>query len=433
MKINSLQILFISLCLSQLIFSCTRIVTPEPNVEIPPNILLIIADDLGKDAIEGYIEGTVKPNTPNINSIRNGGVTFNNLWVYPTCTPTRASILTGKYGYRTNVKWASDVLDQSEVSLQQHISNETNNNYASAIIGKWHLSGNNLSVNPESFGIDYYAGLIRGTADDYYNWQFTEDGSSSLQTEYSTEVFTDLSIDWIEQQSKPWFLWLAYNAPHTPFHVPPSNMHSQGSLPAYANGIDAEPYFMAAIEAMDFQIGRLLESMTSATRENTLIIFIGDNGTPNQVAQSPYTSNTVKGSLFQGGINVPMFILGSEDISTKTVNELVTSTDIFATIAEFAGSSQKQVNDGISFKDLLTGDEYANREFQYAEMDDGNIAAWTIRNQEYKLIVNANGEEKMYYIIEDAYEQNNLLDGTLTEQETTAKIELEEELTNIRN
>ena len=69
------------------------------------------------------------------------------------------------------------------------------------------------------------------------------------------ESILDLSIDWINQQSKPWFMWLAYNAPHTPFHAPPSNMHSQGNLPAYNNGLDPIPYYMAAIEAMDFQIG----------------------------------------------------------------------------------------------------------------------------------------------------------------------------------
>ena len=111
-----------------------------------PNILLIIADDLGKDAISGFTEGSIKPNTPNIDAIRNGGVTFNNFWVYPTCTPTRSSIITGKYGYRTDVKWAGDELAQSEVILQKHISNETNNAYASAIVGKWHLSGSNSGV-----------------------------------------------------------------------------------------------------------------------------------------------------------------------------------------------------------------------------------------------------------------------------------------------
>jgi len=157
-----------------------------PNSTDTPNILLIIADDLGRDAIAGYSEGIIKPNTPNIDAIRNDGITFNNVWAYPTCSPTRSSIITGKYGYRTGVKWASDVLAPSEATLQTYIAENTANRYASAIVGKWHLSGNNLNTNPESFGIDYYSGLIRGTVSDYYDWQLTEDGVVSDQTDYIT-------------------------------------------------------------------------------------------------------------------------------------------------------------------------------------------------------------------------------------------------------
>ena len=243
------------------VFSCSKEDNSLiPNTSSTPNILFIIADDLGKDAINGYQEGSIKPSTPNIDAIRNNGLMFSNFWVNPTCTPTRGAIITGKYGYRTGVKGVGDVLNSSETVIQKYINDNTNGAYASAVIGKWHLSGNNASFNPESFGIDYYSGLIRGAVDDYYQWQLTGDGTTSLQTNYITEVFTDLAIDWVDNQSNPWFLWLAYNAPHTPFQVPPSNMHSQGTLPEYAVGMDATPYYMAAIEAMDFQIGRLLES-----------------------------------------------------------------------------------------------------------------------------------------------------------------------------
>lgn len=404
--------------------------TPQPVT--PPNILLIIADDLGKDAINGYTEGIIKPNTPNIDAIRNDGLTFNNLWVSPTCTPTRASIITGKYGYRTGVKWASDELDISEKTLQKYISEETNDSYATAIIGKWHLSGSNTAVNPESFGIGHYAGLFRGAVNDYYQWQLTEGGETNAQTQYITESFTDLSIDWVNQQSKPWFLWLAYNAPHTPFHNPPNDMHSQGNLPAYVDGVDPIPYYMAAIEAMDFQIGRLLENIPSEAKDNTIIIFLGDNGTPNDAAQSPYASNTVKGTLFQGGVNVPMFIAGKGVTRTGMEDNLITGTDLFATIAQIAGVNTAQINDSQSFQPLLT-QATTIRNFQYSEMDNDNNDAWAIRNNQYKLIVNANGNEEMYDLINDAYEQNNLLNGTLTTAENNAKVALENELLKIRD
>lgn len=417
---------------SIIISSCSKDDGVVPPTVEPPNILLIIADDLGKDAINGYPEGSIKPTTPNIDAIRTSGLTFNNFWVNPTCTPTRASIITGKYGYRTGVKGVGDVLNQSEVTLQRYVSNNTNNKYASAVVGKWHLSGNNATENPESFGIDYYAGLIRGAVDDYYQWQLTENGAASLQTQYTTEVFTDLAMNWVNDQSKPWFLWLAYNAPHTPFHIPPAEMHNQGNLPAYSPGMNAMPYYMAAIEAMDYQIGRLLDNIPENERGNTIIIFIGDNGTPSQVAQSPYTSSTVKNTLYQGGINVPMFISGSGVSRLGIDNNLISGTDLFSTICEMAGISTNEYQDSKSFKPLLTTNGISGRNYQYSELVDGENDLWTISNGSYKLIVSANGNEEMYDLQIDPYEQNNLLNSPLTNTESTAKIELETELNNIR-
>ncbi len=415
-----------------LVSSCSEDNNIENPQTDPPNILLIIADDLGKDAISGYSEGGIKPNTPNIDAIRNAGITFNNFWVNPTCTPTRASIITGKYGYRTGIKWAGDELDPSEVTLQKYISDETNNRYSSAIIGKWHLSGSNSNFNPETFGIDYYSGLIRGAVNDYYQWQLTEDGSTSMQSSYITEAFTDLSINWINQQSKPWFLWLAYNAPHTPFHAPPDNMHSQGSLVEYQDSQEPLPYYMAAIEAMDFQLGRLLESIPDEKRDNTIVLFLGDNGTPNEAAQSPYASNTVKGTLYQGGINVPMFISGKGVERIGTDNNLISCIDLFATIAEITGVGPSEINDSKSFKSVLS-QSTTTRNYQYSEMDNGTNNSWTIRDNRYKLIINATGNEEMYDLEVDPYEQNNLVNGSFTPEESIANLELKNELDVIRN
>jgi arylsulfatase A-like enzyme len=423
-------LLLLGICLAFGLASCGEEETPA--VKQQPNILLIIADDLGKDALSGFTEGSVKPNTPNINAIRTGGISFSNMWVHPTCTPTRSSIITGKYGYRTGVKWAGDELSSSETTLQKYISTQTGNSYATALIGKWHLSGTSASVNPETFGIDYYAGIIRGSASDYYQWQFSEDGVTSQKTTYITETFTDLAIDWVGKQSKPWFLWLAYTAPHTPFHVPPSNMHKQGNLPPYTDSQDPLPYYMAAIEAMDFQIGRLLESMTAEELANTVIIFVGDNGTPNTVAQLPYSTATAKGTLYQGGVNVPLFISG-KGVSRigATDQNLITDTDLFATIAEIAGVNTSKINDSQSFKTLLSGTTTL-RSYQYSEMDDGIADAWVIRNSRYKLFVNAKGGRELYDLQSDPYEKIDLMKSTLTTDASNAKAALEAELLSIR-
>jgi len=406
----------------------------EPNVDVnKPNILLIIADDMSKDATSGFSEGVIKPNTPHINSLKNTGISFNNFWVYPTCSPTRASIITGKYGFRTNVNWAGDVLSSSETILQSYINQQTNNAYDTTLVGKWHLSGSGNTIsNPETLGIDYYAGLYGGGVQNYEQWQLTEDGAVTTQTQYITEKFTDLAIDRIESQDNPWFLWLAYNAPHTPFHAPPSNMHSQGNLPEYTAGMDALPYYLAAIEAMDFQIGRLLESIPEDERANTIIIFMGDNGTPNQVAQSPYSNSTVKGSIYQGGINTPLFVSGhGVTRSGQEDDNLINSTDLFATIAQIAGSATSEIHDSKSFQSLFT--ESLNiRDFQYSELNNGANHRWALSNGTYKLFVDANGNQELYNLISDPYENTNLLLETLNTTQQTAVTELENELLEIR-
>lgn len=426
-------ILLLTIALS--IFSCKDDCEDKGGVsptETSPNILLIIADDMGKDATNGFSEGNIKPNTPHIDAFKTSGLSFNNFWAYPTCSPTRSSILTGKYGYRTGVKWASDELSQSEKSLQTYINENTNDKYATAIAGKWHLSGSRGNFNPEVFGIDYYAGLIRGQAQSYYGWLLTEDGVGNIENEYATTKFTDLGIDWINNQDKSWFMWMAYNAPHTPFHVPPAEMHNQGNLPEFEDGMDEMPYYIAAIEAMDYQIGRLLDSIPPEELENTIIIFIGDNGSPNEVAQAPYSSRTAKGSLYQGGINVPMFVTGKGVSRTGEDNNLVASSDLFATIAELAGVSVNQINDSKSFKSLLS-EPSVIREFQYSEKDNGTIDNWTLSNGDYKIIVDKNGREELYNLRTDPYESDDLMLRSLSTEENAAKAALETELAEIRN
>jgi arylsulfatase A-like enzyme len=195
------------------------------NTNTKPNILLIIADDVSKDAIPNYTEGSVKATMPNLQSLMSSGITFDNAWSYSVCSPTRASIITGKYGIESGVVEVGDAISTSETSLQKYINENTNDAYATAIIGKWHLSSN--ANDPITMGIDYYAGILKGAVQDFYDWTLTENGTESNTREYATTKLTDLAIDWVDDQTKPWFLWMGYNAPHPPFHLAPSDLHSQ--------------------------------------------------------------------------------------------------------------------------------------------------------------------------------------------------------------
>lgn len=403
-----------------------------------PNILLIIADDLGLDATPGYDIGQVKPTMPTLESLINSGIRFNNVWSNPTCTPTRGTILTGKYGFKTQVTTVDDVMPTSETSIQSYLNSNGASNYSSAVIGKWHLSKN--ANHPNLMGIDYYAGSISGGVQSYWNWNLTVNGQTNTSTEYTTTKFTDLAIDWIQEQSNPWFMWLAYNAPHTPFHLPSNELHSQGNLPTDEASIDANPlpYYMAMLEAMDSEMDRLLSSLTEEELNNTIIIFIGDNGTPNEVVQE-FSQRRAKGSVYRGGVNVPMIISGKNVTRiNESENALINTTDLFATIANLAGITINQINDSKDFSPLLTDTNSENtRDYIFAQAGKSTSSSDdAIRNQTHKYILFEDGSEALFDLSVDPMENIDLLSGyqlPLSETAEKMKIELETKFSEIKN
>jgi len=422
------------------IFSCNSdedsIASPSPVVPIAKNnVLLIIVDDIGLDATIGYNIGSQKPNMPNLQNLINSGVKFNNVWSNPVCSPTRSTILTGKYGYRTSVLDAGDELSTSETSLHNYLSQNTN--YNSALVGKWHLSGTPADHNhPNNIGIDYYSGMIGGGIQNYSNWMFSENGNTSDTTQYSTTKLTNEAIDWINNQDSEWFMWLAYNAPHTPFHLPPSNLHSQGQLPADQASIDSNPlpYYLAMIEAVDSEMGRLFNSISEEELANTTIIFIGDNGTPNEVVQQ-YNSNRAKGSLYKGGINVPMIISGNQvNRFSQDENALINTTDLFTTITELCGLNNQAVHDSKSFISLLSSSFNSNsRDYIYSEIGNEN---YSIRNTTHKYIHFENGNEALFNLNNNQFEFPNLLNANqlpLSDLDNLNKTDLINKLEEIRD
>ena len=421
--------------------SCSKESTLEVEdiaiIEIPEilkksNILLIIADDMGLDASPNYNVGSIKPNMPIIENLAKTGITFNNVWSNPTCSPTRATILTGKYGFKTGVLKVDDELSTSETSIQKYIDTQLNSTYSSAVIGKWHLSKN---VNPpNNMGIDYFAGSIGGGLKNYWDWDLVINGETTSTTDYNTTKYTDLAIDWVNSQTQPWFLWLAYNSPHTPFHLPPTSLHSQGELPTDGVSIDANPlpYYLASLETMDSEIGRLLNEMSSEEKDNTVIIFIGDNGTPNQVVQE-YESKRAKGSIYQGGINVPMIISGKNVTRINEIeNSLINTTDLYATISNIAGVSESEINDSKNITDLFSNSDSKIRDYVFSETQNDI----TIRNLTHKYFLFEDGIDALYNLINDPFETKNLLHSRnlpLSEQDKLIKEELITKLNNLIN
>ena len=202
-------------------------------------------------------------------------------------------------------------------------------------------------------------------------------------------------------------------------------MHSQGDLPTDSASIAANPlpYFLAMIESSDYELGRLLDNIPQNVLDNTVIIVIGDNGTQRNVLQSPYALNQGKSSLYQGGIHVPMVIAGA-GVSRHNEREaaLISFTDLFSTIVELTGTTLPEIHDSKSFYPLLTQALPGIRDCAYSEITESMIspAGWTTRDATFKLIHFYNGTEEFYNLMDDPYESNDLLEGSLTAAEQAA-------------
>jgi arylsulfatase B len=444
-KFPKITIALFLICITIISFSCKKNTetvdtiitpTPTPTPSASPNVIFIVADDMGWDGF-GRLAGAngTKVITPVLDSLATNGITFTNFWVNPECSPTRAAMLTGKYGFRTGVGGVQSpptaLLQSTEKIIHKYINEKTANAYATALIGKWHVTGNTNLSAPESFGMNYFTGFLAGAIPDFSNWTQTSNGAQQNITTYATTHFVNQSVTWIGQQTKPFFLWLALNAPHAPFHRPPLNLISNQNLIDNQATINANPlpYYLASMEAMDKEIGRLISSLTVAQKENTVFVFMGDNGTPTQVIQTPFTATTAKSTLSQGGINTPLIVCG-KNVTRRNVVEtaMAQAPDMFTTIADITGAGSSNYQDGISLKPLFTNASAPKRTFAYSELFGSTPTTtydgYAIRNENYKLIKLTSGSEYLYKISTDKFEQTNLMLTTLSTEAQTNLTEL---------
>ncbi len=379
---------------------------PDANTEAPVettrSVLLVILDDVGLDASAQYDVGDLDPSTPTLDALAADGLVFDNAWATPTCSPTRAAALTGRHGFRNGVLSAGQVLGADETTLQAHLGDAV----ATAVIGKWHLGGRDNPSHPNDVGVDHFAGTTGAGVDDYENWTLVEDGVESQVTNYATTEVIDRAIDWVHDQPSSWFLQVAFQAAHTPFHRPPDALHSQ-DLDTVDLETDPLPFYLAAVEAMDTELARLLEVVP----EDTLILVIGDNGTPTQATQRPVPARRAKGTLYQGGVQVP-FIAYGPDVTRPGEREdaLVMTVDLFPTIAQALGVPATTTLDGSDLGPLLAGTEGWERTYAYTETG-GEGGGWALRDLTHKLIVYDDDTRELFDLSIDPYERTELLAG----------------------
>ena len=421
--------------------------------EAAPNVLIIIADDYGVDVSNTYSdrEDIIIP-TPVLDSLARRGLVFERAWATPTCSPTRASTMTGRYPFRTGVGGAlfegvtppEAVLDvNTEFTLAKAVKAGASANYALGHIGKWHVSFG--ADDPATAGWDHYSGSLTAGLEDYYDWTEITNGVASRNQTYATTDAVNDAVAWIsnqEAEGRPWLLWLAFNAPNIPFHVPPLDLHDYDQLEDTPEAIasNSRPYYEAAVQAMDTEIGRLLSSIDL---QETYIIFFGDNGTLAPVVRPPFDPTKSKGSLYEGGVRVPFVVTGPtlSGVGQRT-RRLVHVVDVFATALDIVRSRPDSVPDevvldAISFADLigvpsrspstrrwLFTEQFTSGDFDPSELPPeaqdqlvGSQFGQAVRNARYKLVVqsgtaeNPDLERRFFFDLQnDPGENINLLE-----------------------
>ncbi len=273
-----------------------------------PNVLLIVADDLGYGDIAHFGNRIVR--TPHIDRLATEGVSLTQHYAAsPLCAPSRAALLTGMYNHRTG---AVDVpsnrgLDRIAPQLLTLGDVYKHAGYATGLVGKWHNGLHDMAHHPNARGFDEFAGFLNGGMD-YYNWALDYNGKTRrTDGRYLTDVFTDEACAFVNRHhARPFFLMLAYNAPHTPLQAPEDMVKRYRDDHPELNEQVCTIYAM--IEAMDAGIGRLLETLERrGLSEDTIVVFTSDNGPMLWAGQDRYNGpfRGTKGQSLEGGIRVP--------------------------------------------------------------------------------------------------------------------------------
>lgn len=396
---------------------------PATKVSGRPNLLVLIGDDIGVDKIGAYAadypgyaqEARYLPSTPTIDGLAASGLRFSTAWANPVCSPTRATIQTGRYGFRTGVGTTVPLgpgLRTDEVTIAKLLGGgdvgSAKGPYVTGLFGKWHLGTEGLhgttdwaadasggtrtvadSPNPIRFGWGTYDGNLEGKIEDYRAWtriQANGTGNSTVKTEhgYATDVTVDAASTWIQAQRSPWLAMVTFNAPHTSGDgrdyrsadlaedCPASNPGEQASL------------FQGLLGCLDTRIGKLLTNIPKDQLANTVIVFMGDNGTESTVIEGRFAStgerrDNGKATSYETGIHVPLIVASGQNwleyqacspaqrsagtcaltpgvvaSPGRAVAAPVGSVDLFATLAELGGASPTTGTDSVSFKPCLT-------------------------------------------------------------------------------
>ncbi|WP_434036678.1 arylsulfatase [Formosa sp. 4Alg 33] len=415
------------------------------EAQTKPNVILIVTDDQGFGDLGYYGNPHVK--SPTIDQLAEQSVRFDEFLVSPVCAPTRASLMTGRYALRTGVRdtyRGGAIMATDEITIAEILKEA---GYKTGMIGKWHL-GDNYPSRPQDQGFDFTLNHLSGGLGQNGDWPNALEGSrryfdpilwkngEMIQTKgYCSDVFTDEAIHFVDKnKADPFFLYLSFNAPHAPLQVPDAYYNMYKDIdPSKGFENDDRPFpvmneqlkenarkVYAMVSNIDDNLKRLFDTLDGmGIRDNTLIIFMTDNGPQHDRYAAGMKGR--KGYVYEGGVRVPSFwslpsqFKGNRDIKTPTAHY-----DILPTLAELCGAQRPtdRILDGKSLLPLLNNEtsSLGNRTFARSWVRGGpeQYTNISIRNDQYKLVGNtvqhANIDTfELYNIVADPFEQHNVV------------------------
>jgi arylsulfatase A-like enzyme len=351
-----------------------------------PNVLVILSDDQGRGDYSAF--GTKDVRTPHIDRLYKEGVAFDNFYANsPVCSPTRAALLTGRYPDRVGVpgvireerpdnSWGR--LSPDAVLLPKVLKPA---GYHAAIVGKWHL-GISSPNTPTDRGFDVFRGFLGDMMDDYATHRrnglnLMRDGKNEIDPKgHATDLFTGWAVEYLRERAKrkePFFLYLAYNAPHDPLQPPAEWLDRVRKREPKAAETRAK--LVALIEHMDDGIGKVLDALDrTELAKNTLVIFTSDNGGVTNYGANNGPWRSGKQHVYEGGLRVPGVVRWPGVVKPGTSTDRVTLTmDIFPTVCDVAGVKPPQGIDGVSFLPSLRGEkeQAGDREVYFVRREGG--------------------------------------------------------------
>jgi len=396
----------------------------QSSIASKPNIIFILADDLGYADLS--FTGGKDVKTPHIDALAAKGIFLKNCYANSTvCSPSRAALLTGLYPDLVGVP---GVIRQQEKDSWGYLKKDAillpavlkKSGYQTAIIGKWHLGFDKPNI-PNSKGFDQFKGFLGDMMDDYYthrregiNWM-RENEKEIDPKGHATDLFTDWAIDYVVEKNKstaPYFLYLAYNAPHFPIQPPAEFLDKVKQREPDATESRAKN--IALVEHLDTSIGKLMATLeASGQMNNTIIVFSSDNGGSLPHGQSNGTLNGGKQDMLEGGIKVPAVVVWKDKIKAGgSSDQLALLMDFFPTLANIAGASVEHKVNGINLTPVLkgTGSIQTDRTVYWMRREGGQhngLAYYAARKENVKILQNNPFEAfKGYDLDKDPLEKN---------------------------